>query len=132
MRFKGTNLIKVAFCLRRLSSLSREEFQTYWHEHHAPLVRQYGPALNIYRYVQNHTFSHPLGATAIRARGATIDEYDGVAELWWEAVDKMIAAGSTAEGRAAGRTLLADERRFVDLANSPIFYAREIEIIGSS
>ena len=86
--------------------------------------------MNICRYVQNHTFSLATGAEALKARGALIEEYDGVAELWWESIEKMAAAGSTAEGRNAGRALLADERKFIDLSNSPIFYARETAVIG--
>ncbi|MFT5776135.1 EthD domain-containing protein, partial [Hyphomonas sp.] len=30
-------MIKLSFCLRRLPHLSREDFQTYWREQHAPL-----------------------------------------------------------------------------------------------
>jgi uncharacterized protein (TIGR02118 family) len=123
-------LIKIVFCLRRLPTLSREEFQTYWRDHHAPLVRQFGSVLHIFRYVQNHTISLADGQPALQSRGAVIDEYDGVAELWWESVDRMFAAGSTPEGRAAGRALLADERKFIDLPNSPIFYAQEHAVIG--
>ena len=33
-------MIKLTFCLRRLPHLSREEFQAYWRETHAPLVAE--------------------------------------------------------------------------------------------
>ena len=35
-------MIKLTFCLRRLPHLTREEFQTYWREQHAPLVAHGG------------------------------------------------------------------------------------------
>ena len=48
-------MIKLSFCLRRLSPLSREEFQRYWFDTHGPLVRKHAEALRIQRYVQTHT-----------------------------------------------------------------------------
>lgn len=42
----------------------------------------------------------------------------------------MFEAGASREGRSAGRTLLEDERRFIDLPNSPIFFAHEREIVS--
>jgi hypothetical protein len=52
-----------------------------------------------------------------------------VAELWWDDVASLEAAASTTEGRAAARALLEDERTFIDLERSPIWLAREHEII---
>ena len=41
-----------------------------------------------------------------------------------------MAAGGTPEGRAAGKRLMEDERRFIDMARSPLWLAEEHEIIG--
>jgi hypothetical protein len=41
----------------------------------------------------------------------------------------LTAAGATPEGRAAGRRLLEDERRFIDLAGSPLCLAEEHLIV---
>jgi uncharacterized protein (TIGR02118 family) len=122
-------MIKILFCLRRLPALTPEAFRRYWLEQHAPLVRRHAATLRIRRYIQNHTFVDPRIAGATEARGSPIEPYDGVAELWWDSIDDIIAAGTTREGRATGRELLADERNFIDLANSPIFYANEQVII---
>jgi uncharacterized protein (TIGR02118 family) len=122
-------MIKLVFCLRRIPTLSRESFQVYWLNQHAPLVRAVAPLLRIRRYVQCHYFSDIRLAPAIAARGALGESYDGVAELWWDSIDDLVAAGATAESRAAGRKLLEDERRFIDLANSPVFYVHEKVII---
>lgn len=118
-------MIKIIFCLRRLPSLSTEEFQRYWREQHAPLVRRHASALGIARYTQSHTFVDPRLEPSAAARAPEVERYDGVAELWWHSIDDLLAAGATREARAAGRELLEDERRFIDLKNSPIFFAQE-------
>jgi hypothetical protein len=57
------------------------------------------------------------------------EEYDGVAELWFDSLEALAAAGATPEGRAAGRRLLEDERRFIDLARSPVWVAEEHPVV---
>lgn len=122
-------MIKISFCLKRLPHLSRQEFQTYWRETHAPLVRSHAEILNIRRYVQSHTLSGP-GLDALgESRGSAGKDFDGVAELWWDSMESFAAATATEEGRAAGLALLEDERRFIDLPNSPIFLVEEFEVI---
>jgi len=122
-------MIKLSFCLRRLPQLSREEFQKYWFEIHGPLVRRHAAALRIERYVQTHTL---LGdaADSLRATRGGPPGYDGVAELWWKSDEDLAAATGTPAALEAGRILLEDERRFIDLANSPLFLAREREIVA--
>lgn len=117
-------MIKLVFCLRRLPRLSREEFQRHWLESHGPLVRELAPALGVKRYVQVHTVTSAFSEALSRHRGAP-DDFDGVAELWWESVDEFARAGATKEGRDAGRRLLEDEKRFIDLARSPIWFGEE-------
>lgn len=123
-------MIKIIFCIRKLPDLTDEAFQRYWREDHADLVRQVAGALNIRRYVQSHTFADPRVMGAIDARGIQAAPYDGIAELWWDDIDAILAAGASQTGRAAGRRLLEDEKRFIDLKASPLFYAREHEIIA--
>jgi uncharacterized protein (TIGR02118 family) len=122
-------MIKVIFCLRRLPGLRAEQFYAYWLEKHSPLVRKHAAVLRIKRYVQSHTFDHAELRPALEARGAGIPPYDGVAELWWDSLEDLRAAGRSEEGRKAGRALLADERKFIDLENSSIFYAREHVVV---
>jgi hypothetical protein len=123
-------VIKLTFCLRRLPTLSCDEFYDYWRNRHAPLVREVSPILRIRRYIQCNYFSDARIVPAIVARGVQVMPYDGVAELWWNGIEDIVAAGSTAEGRVAGRKLLEDERCFIDVANSPLFFVQETEIIG--
>ncbi|HUI26953.1 MAG TPA: EthD domain-containing protein [Candidatus Kryptonia bacterium] len=121
-------MIHLIFCLRRLPHLSREEFQRYWRETHAPLVRRHAAALGICRYIQAHTIAHPVAEAARMARGAE-EEYDGVAELWFDE-DAFERRGTTPEAIESGRRLLEDERRFIDLTHSPIFFAHDHDVIA--
>jgi uncharacterized protein (TIGR02118 family) len=123
-------MIKIVMCLRRLPTLSPDEFYRYWLERHGPLVRRHAEALRIRRYTQGHTFTDPRIAPAVDARGCQVPSYDGVAEVYWDSIDDLVAGGSSREGREAGRALLDDERRFIDLANSALFYVREHEIVA--
>lgn len=122
-------MMKVIFCLRRLPHLTAEQFYAYWREEHSPLVRKHAAALRIKRYVQSHAFDHAELRAALDARGTGVPPYDGVAELWWDSLEDLRAVGASEEGRRAGRDLLADEREFIDLKSSSIFYTREHVVI---
>lgn len=121
-------MIKLSFCLRRKPDLTREEFQRYWLETHGPLVRKHAPALRIRRYVQLHSADDELNA-ALRASRGGPEPYDGVAELWWDEREDLTAALQSPEGQAAGRELLEDERRFIDLPSSPLWIGVERPIV---
>jgi len=123
-------MIKLVFCLRRRPELSREEFQRYWYETHAPLVRKHAEALGIRKYIQVHSTSHPMNQAIQASRGAP-DEYDGVAELWFDSLEAM-AANRSPEAAAAGAALLEDEAKFIDLARSPLWFAEERAVIGEA
>jgi uncharacterized protein (TIGR02118 family) len=122
-------MVKLVFCVRRLPHLSRERFQRYWWDHHAPLVRRHAATLRIRRYVQMHTLDHPVQAALQASRGGP-DAFDGVAEVWWDSAEDLAAATATPEGRAAGAALLADEKTFIDLARSPLFVAEERPVLA--
>ena len=117
-------MVKLVFCLRRLPELSREEFQRYWRETHGPLVRERAGVLGIQRYVQVHSLSDALSTPLRESRGAP-EPYDGVAELWFADGAAVAAAGASEAARRAGAELLEDERRFIDLARSPLWLAEE-------
>jgi uncharacterized protein (TIGR02118 family) len=122
-------VLKLSFALRRLPQLSREAFQRYWRETHAPLVAKHRDALRIARYVQVHALEPAAHAALRESRGAP-EEYDGVAELWWSSPEDLAAAVATEAGRRAARELLEDERRFVDLARSVLTLGVEREILA--
>lgn len=122
-------MLKLTFCLRRLPSLSLEEFQDYWLNKHGPLVRTLQPVLGMTRYVQLHRLGGGLADGMRRMRGAP-EPYDGVAELWWQSEDTWRDAGRNPEARKANRLLLEDEAKFIDLKNSPLWLSREEVIYG--
>lgn len=125
-------MIKLVFSLRRRPDMTREQFQDYWRDHHAPLVARHAEALQIRRYVQTHARSSEFAAAQSAARGGEPDAYDGQAELWWDSLDDVIAAASTPAGQRAAIELLEDERRFIDLGRSPLWIGEEDVVVSSS
>jgi uncharacterized protein (TIGR02118 family) len=124
-------MIKVVFMVRRREGTTREEFQRYWKEEHAELVKRHAELLRIRRYVQTHARDTDLDGALAGSRGSEPRQYDGVAELWWDSIDELVQAATSEEGQTAQRALLEDERRFIDLANSPIWLGEEIAVIGA-
>jgi uncharacterized protein (TIGR02118 family) len=123
-------MIKLVFTIRRREGMTREEFQRYWREEHAALVKRVAPTLRIRRYVQTHARETALDEALAGARGSGPGVYDGVAELWWDSIEDVVAASTSEEGIAAGRELLEDEQRFIDLSRSPIWLGEENVVIG--
>ena len=123
-------MIKLVFSLRRRPDLTRDEFQAYWRDRHAPLVAHNADVLRIRRYVQTHARASEVGAAQSAARGSEPDVYDGQAELWWDSLDDIVAAVSTPAGQQAALELLEDERRFIDLERSPLWIGEEHLVVG--
>jgi uncharacterized protein (TIGR02118 family) len=118
------HMLKLTFCLRRLPALSLVDFQDYWRNNHGPLVRRLQPALGMVRYVQLHRLDNDLADGMRRVRNAP-EPFDGVAELWWHSEEAYRMARRSPEAREAGRLLLEDEAKFIDLPNSPLWLNRE-------
>lgn len=112
-----------------MPNLSRQQFQKYWFETHGPLVRKHAKTLRIHRYVQVHTLDDPINGL-LREGRAGQEPYDGVAELWWQSREEMEKAFITAEGQAAARELLEDEKRFIDLGRSSLWVGNERPVIS--
>ena len=124
-------MIKLTFCLVRLPHLSREAFQAYWFDTHGPLVASVADELKIRRYVQLHSL--PAEASAgLRASRSAPEEYDGVAELWFDSLEVLAENGRRPEAQAAAALLLEDERRFIDLPKSPLWWGQERVVVGAA
>jgi uncharacterized protein (TIGR02118 family) len=117
-------MIRLEFALRRKSGMSRQDFQEYWCNVHGPLVARHSTTLAIHRYIQLHTLDDPINEAMTAARGGMEPPYDGVAELWWTTPEAFKAFGTPA-GQAAAMELLQDEKNFIDLPNSPLWFAYE-------
>lgn len=125
-------MVRLIYLLRRKPELSLADFQAYWRENHGPLVAKHATTLNILRYVQVHTIDDPMNEGLGGERGQMEKPYDGVAELWWTDRDALTAPNATAEGLSAGAELLEDEKKFIDLPNSPIWLAYDYPQVNPS
>jgi uncharacterized protein (TIGR02118 family) len=121
-------VIKLTFALVRLPELTREAFQAYWFDHHAPLVKSVAETLRIRRYVQTHSLPTDMSAGVRGSRGGP-EDFDGVAELWWDRIEDAIPANPSRAMIDAGRMLLEDERKFIDLTRSPLWWGEEKVIV---
>ena len=115
-------MIKLTYALVRLPHLSRDAFQSYWFRTHAPLVASVREVLRIKRYVQLHSQPADVSEALRRTRGGP-EGFDGVAQLWWDSFEDMAVRDPAAA--EAGRLLLEDERKFIDLEKSPLWWGEE-------
>jgi uncharacterized protein (TIGR02118 family) len=104
---------KVMFLVTKRADLSREEFQRYWREVHAPLVAKM-PGLR--RYTQDRVVPDPQQGDS---------PLDGVAELWFDSLDAFQAALAAPEGQA----VLADVPNFLDATLVKAVAVDEVAIV---
>ncbi len=119
-------MIKLIMCLRRNPMLSREEFQDYWKNSHAPLFMKNAHIMRTKKYVQSHTINSPLNEGMKASRGM-MDEYDGVAEVWFDSESELMEAMGSEEMAQLGEILVEDEQKFIDHRSSCAFIVNEIE-----
>lgn len=123
-------MMRMLFCLRRVPKLSLEEFQAYWLNEHAPLVQRHAETIGLALYRQNHTVDDAMLSPLLRGR-LSDDPFDGIAELGWTSKEALLGGGNDPAVRAANRELFEDEKRFIDLGRSPIFFAETHEIVSA-
>lgn len=115
-------MIKLVFCCRRRVGLTTEQFQTYWLNSHADLVRSVRAAIpTMTRYVQSHTVFGTL-TDGVRDSRGTGEPYDGVAEIW---IDLDTTTDHPERMAAATQKLLEDELTFLDMPRSSVFITEE-------
>ncbi|MAE65813.1 MAG: ethyl tert-butyl ether degradation protein EthD [Phycisphaeraceae bacterium] len=117
-------MVKFVMCICRHPDMSRAQFQDYWLNQHAPLFQKLADTFKAKRYVQDHTIDTRLNDD-IRASRGMAQEYDGVAEVWFESEAALIEAMSSPEGQKASALLAEDESKFIDHAGSTAFIAVE-------
>ncbi|MGH9025243.1 MAG: EthD domain-containing protein [Acidimicrobiia bacterium] len=125
-------MITIVFCLVRKDDVSREDFQRYWWDEHGPLVARYAETLRIREYHQLHTRTSPVADALRQSRGTRETEFDGVALVWLDSLEDLIAAASTPEGQAAGQALLEDEQRFIDMSKAVVWLADDRPVVAES
>ena len=119
-------MIKFIMCITRHPDMSREEFQDYWKSSHGPFFMGSADAMGAKRYVQSHTLDSPLNEGLRSSRGMQ-QEYDGVAEVWFESEEALIEAMSSPAGQRLGAALQEDEGNFIDHSKSCAFIVEEHE-----
>lgn len=127
-------MIKLVYCIRRKSSLTREAFQEYWRGPHADLVKCFAKQIGALRYVQSHALDSKVADASNAIRKSNVEPFDGITEFWWQSKEELQQpTGSTPElVIQAQKSLIEDERAFIDLANSSIFICEEHEIFDYS
>jgi uncharacterized protein (TIGR02118 family) len=122
-------MIKLTFVIRRKPDVESAEFHRYWREEHARLVATHAKTLRLRRYVQSHRIETPIDIALAASREITTEPYDGIAELWWDSIEDVVAVMSEEAGLAASTALLEDEARFIDLPTCAIWFNDEHEIL---
>jgi EthD domain len=120
--------IKLTFCLRKRPDWTQENFYDYWLNSHGPLVHSFAEALGTWKYSQLHNLNTAMGDALAVVRGAP-EAYDGIAEMWWRSRAEMETASASKAGRHAGRILLEDEKKFIDLSRSPVWLNQVHDIV---
>ena len=103
-------MIKAITCIKRKSGMSVEDFQAYWRNEHAEVVKGLP---NMRRYIQSHAL--PGGYR----KGEL--PYDGIAEIWVDDVDALRAMAGT----AAYDAVQADEEKFIDRGKMTLILTQE-------
>jgi uncharacterized protein (TIGR02118 family) len=92
-------VIKLMYCITKKQGLTDDEFFQYWRNVHAPIGARI-PGLR--KLVQSHRLVLPGDQYH--------PDYDGVAELWFDSVESLLAARRSEEWTAS----TSDEENFVD------------------
>ena len=119
-------MIKFVMCITRHPDMTREQFQDYWTNKHGPYFMKHAADMRAKKYVQSLTVDTPLNEGLRNSRGM-LPEYDGVAEVWFESEEDLMAGMDSPEGQKLGAALLEDEKSFIDHSKSSAFIVKENE-----
>jgi hypothetical protein len=117
-------MVKLIYCLRRKPSLSLEEFQQHWLEHHS----QYGKRVKtLRRYVQLHTLANdPIREAMAQAGASGVPTYDGIMMGWFDSLEAMQAELTK---NPVVTEALEDEKYFIDHTRSTAFLSDEKVVV---
>lgn len=111
---------------KRAPGWTREEFQRYWREEHAPLIAR---VTNFSRHVRSYTQYHTLASPQLEAMFGGARDYDGVAVLTFDDEAAMKAAFSEPDYIEFIRP---DELHFVDVDNCMVIVGEINPVIESA
>lgn len=123
-------MIKLICLVKRLPELSYEEFLSYWENNHAELIKKHAKVLGIEKYTQSSALrTHAVQSKISLLRNMTNFDFDGIAELWYSDIETHLSCRNSAAGAAALKEIIADEKCFVDLSKSQMWYSNELVVI---
>jgi uncharacterized protein (TIGR02118 family) len=103
-------MIKLVYCITKKRGLTDEEFFGYWENVHGAIGARI-PQLR--KLVQSRRITVPEDRQK--------PDYDGMAELWFDDMDALLAARQSPEWRASTE----DEANFIDHDNIAYFVSEE-------
>jgi uncharacterized protein (TIGR02118 family) len=109
-------MIKLVYCITKKTGLTDEEFFHYWEKIHGPIGARI-PGLR--KLVQSHRL--------IFAEDQRHYDFDGMAELWFDDFEALLAARQSAEWKAS----TADEANFIDHSRVSYFLSQEHVILDT-
>jgi uncharacterized protein (TIGR02118 family) len=110
-------MIKLVYCISKKASLTDEEFFQYWEHVHGPIGARI-PRLR--KLVQSHRVTI--------VGDAHQPAYDGIAELWFDDMEALLAARRSPEWKASTE----DEANFIDPGKVAYFVSEERVVLDET
>jgi uncharacterized protein (TIGR02118 family) len=107
-------MVKLVYCITKKKVLTDEEFFRYWRDVHGPIGARI-PRLR--KLVQSRRITIP--GDKFRP------DYDGMAELWFDTIEDLLAARGSPEWKASND----DEVNFLDHSKVAYFVTEEHVIL---
>jgi uncharacterized protein (TIGR02118 family) len=107
-------MIKLVYCITKKAGLTDKEFFHYWENIHGPIGARI-PCLR--KLVQSHRLLIPGDKSH--------SNYDGMAELWFDDIEALLAARQSPEWKASTK----DEENFIDHSKVAYFVSEEHVIL---
>jgi uncharacterized protein (TIGR02118 family) len=106
----GNQMVKLVYCITKKADLSDEEFFRYWKNVHGPIGARIPRRRKL---VQSRRINIPGDKYP--------PAYDGIAELWFDNIEDLLAARQSPEWQAATE----DEANFIDHTKVAYFVTGE-------
>ncbi|MGB7602526.1 MAG: EthD domain-containing protein [Candidatus Sulfotelmatobacter sp.] len=107
-------MIKLVYCITKKPGLTDKEFFHYWQNIHGPMGARIP-------HLRKLTQSHRLTLSG----DSRPPDFDGIAELWFDDIDALLAARQSPEWKASSD----DEANFIDLNKVAYFISQECIIL---
>ena len=124
-------MIRLNYYVRRKAGMSVEEFQQYWRENHGPLWAKFADALGVRRYTQVYDSpADPIAEYLKAGYSVTGEPYDGLSVACWSEIRVLEEALQTPHGKEAWKSILEDEKAFIDHESSMLSFGTDHPVIN--